>query len=57
MIISCNTLLANDKVQAIPASMGKTIKPIPVNDRVRKVDVAPIITILFTDSNFVFRSL
>ena len=53
----CNTLLPNDKVQAIPADIGKIIKPIAVIDRVIKVDVAPMITILSTDSNIVFRVL
>ena len=55
MINLCNTLLPNDKVQAIPADIGKTIKPIPVNDRVIEVDVVAMITILSTDSNIVFR--
>ena len=53
----CNILLPNDKVQAIPADIGKTIKPIPVIDKVIEVDVAPMITILSTDSNIVFRVL
>ena len=57
MIILCNTLLPNDKPQAIPADMGKIIKPIPVIDRVIDVDVAPMITMLSTDSNTVFRVL
>ena len=30
----CNTLLPNDRVQAIPADIGKIIKPLPVIDRV-----------------------
>ena len=55
MINLCNTLIPNDRVQAIPADMGKTIKPIPVIDRVIVVDVAPMITILSTGSNIVFR--
>ena len=54
MIVLCITLLLNDRVQAIPADFGKTIKPIPVIDRVREVDVAPMITIESTDSNIVF---
>ena len=53
----CNTLLPNDKPQAIPADMGKTIKPIPVIDRVIEVDVAVMITIESTDSIIVFRVL
>ena len=57
MIILCNTLLHNDKVQASPADIGKTIKLIPVIDRVIEVDVAPMIIILSTDSNTVFRVL
>ena len=32
MINSCNTLLPTDKVQAIPADIGKVIKPTPVTD-------------------------
>ena len=55
MINLCNTLLPNDRVQAIPADIGKIIKPIPVIDRVIEVDVAPMITILSTDSNIVFK--
>ena len=57
MINLCNTLLPNDKPQAIPADMGKTIKPIPVIDRVIEVDVAVMITIESTDSIIVFRVL
>ena len=53
----CNTLLPNDRVQAKPADMGKTIKPIPVIDKLIEVDVAVIITILTTDSNTVFSVL
>ena len=55
MINLCNILLPNDRPQAIPADIGKTIKPIPVTDRVIEVDVAAMITILSTDSNIVFR--
>ena len=54
MINLCITLLPNDKVQAIPADIGKIIKPIPVIDRDIEVDVAAMITILSTDSNIVF---
>ena len=57
MIIFCNTLLANERVHAIPADFGKTIKPIPVFDRVIEVDFALIITIVSTDSNIVFGVL
>ena len=57
MINLCNILLPNDKPQAIPADISKTIKPIPVTDRVIEVDVAAMITILSTDSNSVFRVL
>ena len=57
MINLCNTLLPKNKVQAIPADIGKIIKPIPVIDRVIEVDVATMITILSTDSNTVFRVL
>ena len=57
MINLCNILLPNDRAQAIPADIGKTIKPIPVIDRVIEVDVAAMITILSTDSNTVFKVL
>ena len=57
MINLCNTLLLNDKPQAISADIGKIIKPKPVIDRVIEVDVAPMITIESTDSNIVFRVL
>ena len=57
MINLCNALLPNDKPQAIPADIGKIIKPTPVTDRVIEVDVAVMITILSTDSNTVFRVL
>ena len=57
MIILCNTLLPNRRVHAIPADIGKTIKPIPLTDKVIEVDVVPIITIVSTDSNFVLRVL
>ena len=57
MINLCNILLPSDRVQAIPADIGKIIKPTPVTDRVIEVDVAPMIIILSTDSNNVFRVL
>ena len=57
MINLCNILLLKDRPQAIPADIGKTIKPIPVIDKVIEVDVAPMITMLSTDSNTVFRVL
>ena len=57
MINLCNTLLPNDNPQAIPADIGKIIKPTPVIDRVIEVVVVPMITILSTDSNTVFRVL
>ena len=57
MINLCNTLLPNDRVQAILADIGKIIKPIPVIDEVIEDDVAPMITILSTDSKTVFRVL
>ena len=44
-------------MHAIIADIGKIIKPIAVIDRVKKIDVAPIITIVSTDSNIVFRVL
>ena len=44
-------------MHAIPTDIGKIIKPIAVIDRVIEVDVAPVITIVSTDSNIVFRVL
>ena len=44
-------------MHAIPSDIGKIIKLIAVIDRVIELDVAPIITILSTDSNVVFRVL
>ena len=57
IIVLHNILSPNDKVHAILAVTGKTIKPIPVMDRIIEVDVAAIITIESTDSNIVFRVL
>ena len=57
MIILCNILLHNDRVQAIPAHIVKTIKPMPVVDRVIGDDVAPMIIILSTGSSIVIRVL
>ena len=57
MINLCNTLFPTVRVQAKPPDIGRTIKPIPVFDRVIEVDVAPMIIILSTDSNIVFRVL
>ena len=53
----CNTLLPNDRVHAIPADIGKIIKPTPVIDKLLKIDVPPIVTIVSTDSKIVFRVL
>ena len=55
MIILCNTLLPNDRVQAIPADIGEIIKPTPVIDRVFEVEFAPMITIENTDFKIVLR--
>ena len=57
MINLCNTLLPHDRVQAIPAEIGKIIKPPPVIDKVIEVDVVPMIIILSNDSNTMFRNL
>ena len=57
MIILCNTSLHTNRVHANPGDIGKTIKPIPVIDRVIEVDVVPILTIVSTDSKIVFRVL
>ena len=57
MIILCNSLSPNHRVHAIPTDIGNIIKPILVIDRVGEVDVAPILTIVSTDSKIVFRVL
>ena len=57
MINLCKSLMPNDKVQAIPADFGKIIKPAPVIDRDIEVHVAPMLTILSTDSSSVFKVL
>ena len=57
MINLCKTLLPNERVQLFPADIGKTIKPIPDLDRVIDVDVDPMIILVSTDSNNVFRVL
>ena len=54
MINLCNILLPKDRAQAIPADIGRIIKPTPVTDSVIDVEVA-MITILSTDFNMVFR--
>ena len=51
----CYILLPNDKVQAIPAAIGKIIRPTPVTDKGIEVDVAAMIIILSTDSKTVFK--
>ena len=50
-------MLPNDRVQAIPAHIGKILKPIPVIDRVIEIDVAPIISTVSIDPNTVFKVL
>ena len=55
MINLCNTLLPNARVHAIPADIGKIIRPKPVIDKVMEVDVAANLMTLSTDSNIVFR--
>ena len=57
IVILCIILLTNDKALTIPADIGKKIKPIPVIYKVIEVDVAPMITILSTDSIIVFKIL
>ena len=42
--------LPNDRVHAIPAEIGKIIRPIPVFDKVVEVDIVPRKTIVSTDS-------
>ena len=55
MIILCNTSLPSDRVHAIPADISKIIMPTLVIDRVKEVDVAPVLTIASTDTNIMFR--
>ena len=57
MKILCNILLPKDRVHAIPAEIGKKIKPTPTIDKPIKTDVVPIIPILSIDFNFVFKVL
>ena len=57
MINLCDTFLANDSVHAVPADIGKIKNPTPVNGNVIEIGIAPIIIILSTDSNTVFRAL
>ena len=57
MIIISDTLLPNDRVQAVQVDIGKIIKPTPVVEKVIEVDVAPMIIKPSADSNTVFRVL
>ena len=41
----------------LATDIDKVIEPKPINDRVNKDDVAPIITTLSTDSSIVFKLL
>ena len=53
MINLSNTLLHKDRVHAMPADIGKRIKPITITDSVIEVIVAALITIVSTNSDFV----
>ena len=55
MIKLCSVLLPDHTVHAIPAATGEILKPISVLDGVIENDVTPIITIVSTDSEIVFR--
>ena len=55
MISLSNILLDIDRVHAIPADFGKTIKLIPKAGTVIEVDVAPLITFVSNDSKTMFR--
>ena len=55
MIILCNTLLPIDRAHGIPAGTGRKFIPIPKIDKFIEVELAPIITIVSTDPNIVFR--
>ena len=51
----CKILFLNDRVLAFPADIGKTIIPTPITDRAIEFELAPIITIVSTDSNIKVR--
>ena len=57
MTISFNSLLPNDKPQALATGIGSLISPKPVAEKLLGVDVAPIITILSTDFKTLIRVL
>ena len=57
IIILCNTLLPKDRVDEIPADIGKIIRPLTVIGRVIEVEVASMITIVSTGTSIVFRAL
>ena len=57
MIFFFIILLLKNREHEIPKDIGKTIKLIPVTDKVIEVDVAPMTTILCTDSRIVFGFL
>ena len=50
-------MLRSDKTHAIPADIGKPVKPMPVFDTVKEVEFVPVKTIVYTDSNKVCRVL
>ena len=53
MIISCITLLPNDKPHAVAVDIGIAINPIPVRDSVIELDVVAIITNVSNDFSIV----
>ena len=57
MINLFETFLPNDKAHAFAADIGRTMKLIPVIDETIEVVVAPIKTIVSTDSKLVFSVL
>ena len=54
MIFFFIILLLKNREHEIPKDIGKTIKLMSVTDKVIEVDVAPMTTILSTDSRIVF---
>ena len=46
MIILCNTLLPNDRMLVIPADVGTIIKPKPIIDRIKEIEVVPVLAIV-----------
>ena len=57
MLISYITLLQNDNPHAVAVDIGIAIKPIPVRDKVKELDVVAIITNVPNDFNILVSVL